>query len=168
MEIRPANADTDSEQLASIYNNYIESSHATFETDIIEASEMFSRLTRALEQGYPFLVAVSGEEIRGYAYGSQYRPRAAYRYSIETSVYVRADCFDRGVGTALYKVLLPAIAERGFHAILAGISLPNAPSIKLHEKFGFEKAAHFREVGFKFGRWIDVGYWEKLLIVAGE
>ncbi len=159
MRIRLATID-DSPTLALIYNHYIEHSHATFETEKIDAAEMSRRLEKAFSHGYPFLVCETENEIAGYAYGRQYRPRAAYQHSIEISVYVRPAFENRGVGTRLYEQLIPEIVGLGFHAIIAGVSLPNDASVKLHEKFGFEKVAHFSEVGNKFGRWIDVGYWE--------
>ena len=162
MTVRAA-ASGDAWAIAEIYNHYIEHSHATFETEKIDAGEMFRRIAESCNADYPFLVDEIEDKIRGFAYGRRYRPRAAYAHSIETSVYIEQGFEGRGIASQLYTVLLPEIVSKGFHAIIAGISLPNGPSVKLHEKFGFEKVAHFREVGFKFGRWIDVGYWEKIV-----
>ncbi|HEY0050556.1 MAG TPA: GNAT family N-acetyltransferase [Pyrinomonadaceae bacterium] len=150
----------DAAQIAGIYNYYIETSHATFELDAIDSAEMENRMRESLARDYPFFVCEANGEILGYAYGRQYRPRRAYRHSIEVSVYIKNGAQGNGIGTRLYERLFPEIRQRDFHAIIAGISLPNEASIRLHEKFGFEKVAHFREVGFKFGGWIDVGYWE--------
>lgn len=161
MNIRSATL-ADVAQIAEIYNYYIKTSHATFELETIDPAEMENRIKDGLEKNYPFLVYEENEGIIGYAYGHQYRARRAYMNSIEVSVYIKNGEEEKGIGTKLYQKLFAEILERDFHAIIAGISLPNDSSIKLHEKFGFEKVAHFREVGFKFGRWIDVGYWELL------
>jgi len=152
----------DSAQIAEIYNYYIETSHATFELEKIDSAEMENRIRETLEKDYPFFVYEENREILGYAYGRMFRPRRAYQHSIEVSVYIKNGEEGKGIGTALYQELFAEISQRDFHAIIAGVSLPNDASVKLHEKFGFEKVAHFREVGFKFGRWIDVGYWELL------
>jgi phosphinothricin acetyltransferase len=162
MHIRPADTD-DTVDIAYIYNYYIATSHATFEVDPVDAAEMELRLDAAQQKGYPFLVADDSDEVIGYAYGHEYRARSAYRHSIEVSVYVRPRHDGKHVGSALYEKLLADINAAQFHAVIAGISLPNDASIALHEKFGFRKVAHFREVGRKFDRWIDVGYWELVL-----
>lgn len=161
MKIRTAVL-TDAAQIAEIYNYYIKTSHATFELDAIDSAEMKNRIGETFQKNYPFLVCEENGEIAGYAYGRMFRPRRAYLHSIEVSVYIKNGAEGKGIGTSLYQKLFPEILNKDFHAIIAGISLPNDASVKLHEKFGFEKVAHFREVGFKFGRWIDVGYWEKL------
>src|SRR4029077_5021381 len=96
-------------------------------------------------------------------YGRRYRPRFAYLHSIEISVYVKHGSGKQNIGTNLYESLIAEIRQKDLHAVIGGISLPNDASVRLHEKFGFEKVAHFREVGRKFGRWIDVGYWELIL-----
>ncbi|MGC2234809.1 MAG: N-acetyltransferase family protein [Pyrinomonadaceae bacterium] len=161
MNIRTVTLD-DAAQVAEIYNYYIKTSHATFELDAIDSAGMENRIRETFQKNYPFFVCEENEEIVGYAYGRQFRPRRAYLHSIEVSVYIKRGAEGKGVGTMLYQKLFAEILQMDFHAIIAGISLPNDASIKLHEKFGFEKVAHFREVGYKFGRWIDVGYWELL------
>lgn len=162
MIIRPADFD-DAVEIAYIYNYYIATSHATFEVDPVDAGEMEQRLESAQDKGYPFLVAQQNDEVIGYAYGHEYRARPAYRQAIEVSVYVRPRHDGKSIGSTLYEKLLADIKAAHFHAVIAGISLPNDASIALHEKFGFRKVAHFREVGRKFDRWIDVGYWELIL-----
>lgn len=161
MNIRPVTL-KDSAQIAEIYNYYIQTSHATFELETIDAAEMENRIQSGLEMKYPFFVGEENLEIIGYAYGRMFRPRPAYQHSIEISVYIKNGKEGKGIASELYQLLISKITETGFHAIIAGISLPNDASVKLHEKFGFEKVAHFREVGYKFGHWIDVGYWELL------
>ncbi len=104
-----------------------------------------------------------GEHIVGYAYATPWKPRSAYRFSVEASVYVDFAHMGWGTGSLLYGQLLSVLQEKQIHMVIAGISLPNEASVALHEKFGFRKVAHFPEVGFKFGSWIDVGYWQRAL-----
>jgi L-amino acid N-acyltransferase YncA len=158
MTIRSAAA-CDAAQIAEIYNYYVANSHCTFEVDAVADRDMASRIEHILKK-YTFLVYEKDGVVIGYAYAAEYKPRAAYKHSEEISVYVKANLKQKGIGSALYGSLLGEIGETDVHAIIAGISLPNDPSVRLHEKFGFAKVAHFREVGFKFGKWIDVGYWE--------
>lgn len=149
----------DAAQIAEIYNYYIENTHHTFETEAINEAEMRERIGEIIKN-YPYFVAEENGEIVGYAYAAPYKSRCAYRSSAEISVYARNDIKQKGIGTRLYEKLLAELRQTNVHAIIAGIALPNEASIKLHEKFGFEKVAQFREIGFKFGEWIDVGYWE--------
>jgi phosphinothricin acetyltransferase len=154
--VKPA----DAAQIAEIYNYYVRNTHHTFETDAIDTGEMQQRVD-AISENYPFLIAEENDgEIFGYAYATIYKERAAYKHSAEVSVYVKNNLRRKGTGALLYQKLFDALSATELHAIIAGIALPNDASVRLHEKFGFEKVAHFREVGFKFGRWIDVGYWE--------
>ena len=162
MNIRPTKL-TDAAQIAEIYNYYIETSVATFETETIDSAEMEKRIADALAGNYPFYIAEEKGEIIGYAYGHPFRARDAYRYTIEVSVYIKEGFEGKRTGTLLYEWLFGKISEGDFHSIVAGISLPNEASVKLHEKFGMAPVAHFKEVGFKFGRWIDTGYWQKVL-----
>ncbi len=149
----------DAEQIAGIYNFYVENTHHSFEVEPIPLEEMRQRI-HALSQSYPYLIAEDEGEIFAFAYASCFKPRSAYKHSAEVSVYVKNDSMQKGIGTKLYERLFAELSKLDVHAIIAGISLPNEASVKLHERFGMEKVAHFREVGFKIGRWIDVGYWE--------
>ncbi|MDQ3710629.1 MAG: N-acetyltransferase family protein [Acidobacteriota bacterium] len=158
MNIRRA-ALADAKQIAEIYNFYIENTHHSFEIEPIISEEMQERIA-ATSENYPFLVAEEAGEILGYAYASFYKSRSAYKNSVEVSVYVKSNLKQKEIGTKLYERLFEELSTMKVHAIIAGIALPNRLSIKLHEKFGMEKVAHFREVGYKFGLWIDVGYWE--------
>lgn len=160
MKIRTAKPE-DAASIVEIYNFYVENSIATFEVEAVSKSEMRRRVSEILEN-YPFLVCEENGVLLGYAFAARYKSRAAYRHSVEISVYVKNGTERKGVGSILYEHLFAELKAKPVHAIIAGISLPNERSVRLHEKFGFEKVAHFREVGFKFGRWIDVGYWEKI------
>ena len=160
MNIRPVTQE-DAAQVAEIYNYYIKNTHQTFETEALSADEMQARIAEIVED-YPYLVAEENGEIYGYAFAAQFKMRQAYEFSAEVSIYVKADAKQRGIGTLLYTKLFDELADTDIHTLIAGISLPNDTSIRFHEKKGFSKVAHFREVGYKLGRWIDVGYWELL------
>jgi len=96
-------------------------------------------------------------------HASKWKGRCAYRFSVEATVYLKTGKLGKGIGTKLYTALLNDLRKRNIHAVIGGIALPNKESQYLHEKFGFKKVAHFTEVGYKFNKWIDVGYWELLL-----
>jgi len=153
----------DAAGIAAIYNHYVERSIVTFEEEPVSDAEMARRIEDVRADSLPWLVAEEKGEVLGYASSRPWKPRRGYRFSAEVTVYAEHGSAGRGIGTALYEHLLPALRARGIHAAMGGIALPNAASVALHEKLGFEKVAHFREVGFKFDRWIDVGYWEKIL-----
>ena len=167
MIVRDAD-DKDIRQIVEIYDHYIATSHATFEIDPITASEMRRRMVEGADRGYPFLVADLEEEICGYAYAGKFKSRPAYKNTAEVSVYMRKGEGGKGIATRLYEELISRLESmEGLHTVISGISLPNEPSVRLHEKFGFRKVAHLHEVGRKFDRWIDVGYWH-LILPVGE
>lgn len=162
IEIRPGVA-ADATSLARIYNHYIRETVVTFEEQPVPDAEMASRLQKVQGDSFPWLVAVRAGDVVGYAYASQWKPRSGYRFAAEVSVYLDPGHVDQGIGSALYRQALSTLQASGIHVAIGGVALPNDASVKLHEKLGFEKVAHFREVGFKFHRWIDVAYWEKFL-----
>jgi L-amino acid N-acyltransferase YncA len=149
----------DAAQIAEIYNYYIKNTHHTFETEPLSVEEMQKRIGE-ISGNYPYLVFEEDGEILGYAYAAPFKLRQAYAYSAEASIYVKNDAKQKKIGTQLYVRLFDELAETDVHAIFAGIALPNDASVIFHERLGFEKVAHFKEVGYKLGRWIDVGYWE--------
>ena len=151
----------DAAQIAEIYNYYILNTHHTFETEPLSADEMQQRIAET-SQDYPFLIAEYESVIQGYVYATQFKLRQAYKHSVEISIYVRNQAKQKGIGSELYQRLLEELSETDVHALMAGISLPNEASVRFHEKIGYEKVAHFREVGYKLGRWVDVGFWEML------
>jgi phosphinothricin acetyltransferase len=112
------------------------------------------------QAGLPWLILEAEGRIRGYAYATRWRVRPAYRHSVESSVYLEQGAVGQGWGKQLYLALIELLREQELHLVIGGIALPNERSIALHEKLGFAKVAHFSEVGFKFGQWRDVGYWE--------
>lgn len=162
MHVRPAQAD-DAAAIAAIYNHYILTTTVSFEELAVDAAEIALRMAGVEAAGLPYLVAEDNGSVTGYAYATPWRARPAYRGSVETSVYLATGSHGRGTGTALYRLLLAQLTELGFHLAIGGIAQPNPASVALHEKLGFEKVAHFSEVGRKFGHWIDVGYWQRRL-----
>jgi phosphinothricin acetyltransferase len=162
VEVRPAGA-ADAAAIAVIYNHYVATTCVTFETDAVQVSEMQGRIAETQAANLPWLVALENGAVSGYAYASKWKGRCAYRYSAESTVYLDASRKGQGIGKALYAALIADLRERALHAVIGGIALPNDASIALHERLGFEKVAHFKEVGFKQERWIDVGYWQLLL-----
>jgi L-amino acid N-acyltransferase YncA len=112
------------------------------------------------QEKYPWLVARDGERVIGFAKGGPHKPRGAYAWTVELSVYIHPDHHQRGIGRKLYEKLIPLLKAQGFATLIAGIAMPHPPSEKLHQAFGFAKCATFHRAGFKFGRWWDVSYWE--------
>lgn len=150
----------DAAAICAIYNPYIASTTISFEESPVATSDMAQRISEVAAAGLPWLLALDGEQLLGYAYATRWRARPAYRGSVESSIYMHPEATGRGAGTALYAALLDELRARELHMAIGGIAQPNERSVALHERLGFCKVAHFSEVGRKFGRWIDVGYWE--------
>ena len=159
MQIREASAH-DAAAIAAIYNPYIRNTAISFEESEVTGDTMLERIAEVRSAKLPWLVACMDDAVVGYAYATKWRARYAYRFSVETSVYVDEANAGQGIGTLLYSALLDQLRSTGCHLVIGGIALPNEASVALHEKMGYRKAAHFDEVGFKFGRWHDVGYWQ--------
>ena len=157
--IRPAVA-ADCDAIARIYNYYIRETIITFEEEEISAQDIEVRLAEIARASLPWLIVESAGAIAGYAYASKWKTRHSYRYSAESTIYLDPDQTGRGIGICLYGALLNALRAKSIHVVIGGIALPNPASVALHERLGFTKVAHFKEVGFKFNKWIDVGYWQ--------
>lgn len=146
--------------LCRIYNYYIEHTITTFEEITITPEELAHRIS-IVTRHFPWLVYENQGEPLGFAYGNFWKTRAAYSQTVETTIYVDHDHTGQGIGGRLYPALLNRLAHNGrTHTIVACVSLPNDSSVALHEKLGFREVGRFREVGKKFGRWIDIGYWQ--------
>ena len=158
--IRKVNLD-DAAQIRDIYNHYVDHTIITFEENQVSIENMKDYI-RETTANLPWYVFDENSEILGYAYASSWKSRCVYKYSLESTIYLRPDSFGKGIGSKLYKLLLDEIRKLGYRAVIGGISLPNPASVALHEKLGFEKIGQFKEVGYKFKKWIDVGYWELL------
>ena len=157
--IRPVTA-ADAERICAIYNHYLATTTISFEEEPLTAADMAQRIADVAAAKLPWLVMLDGDKLIGYAYATKWRVRAAYRFAVETSVYLDPQHAGKGAGTVLYEALLAELRQRELHLAIGGIAQPNDASVRLHERLGFKKVAHFEEVGLKFGRWIDVGYWQ--------
>lgn len=153
---------SDAGEIKAIYTPFVERTAISFELDPPSVEEMAERIASTLPT-YPYLVAEQDGEVLGYAYASQHRAREAYRWSADVTVYISPQAHRKGIGTALYEHLLSILRQQGFHAVYAGIALPNEGSVGLHESLGFMHIGTYPEVGFKQGKWHDVGYWRKAL-----
>lgn len=152
----------DASAISKIYNHYIRESVVTFELEEIDSHEMQRRMTSTMAD-YPWLTLKVDGELLGYAYATKWRERVAYQSTAETAIYLHKDAIGKGYGKPLYEALIKEMTERKFHVLMGVIALPNRESSALHERLGFKKAAHFNEVGYKFDRWVDVGYWQMTL-----
>jgi phosphinothricin acetyltransferase len=159
--LRPAVL-ADAPGIAEIYNHYITRTVITFEEETLAAKAMEDRI-RAVSPRYPWFVWEEGGTIAGYAYAHAWHERGAYRYAAEDSVYLKPGWERRGIGRRLLEKVIEELQKQEFHVVMAVITVPNAASVGLHEDLGFKEAGRFNEIGFKLGRWLDVGYWELLL-----
>jgi L-amino acid N-acyltransferase YncA len=154
--------DSDADAIAAIYRPVVEATAISFETNAPDRNEMERRISDTLRT-YPWLVCDVGGQLAGYAYAARHRVRSAYRWSVDTSVYVDDAHRRRGVARGLYVSLFAILAAQGYVNAYAGIALPNPASVALHESLGFEKVGVYRRVGYKLGRWHDVGWWQRVL-----
>jgi phosphinothricin acetyltransferase len=157
--VRPATAN-DLDSITRIYNHYILNTIITFEEQPVSRTEMAGRMEGIASASLPWLVAEQHGEVLGYAYAGRWKSRYGYRFSVESTVYLDPAAMGKGLGGTLYGNLLKILRDEKFHVAIGGIALPNPASVALHEKLGFRKVAHYREIGFKFDQWIDVGYWQ--------
>jgi phosphinothricin acetyltransferase len=161
MTIRAATFE-DADVIADIYAPYVTDSFISFEETPPDAAEVARRMGEGAGR-YPWVALEEGGTLLGYAYASNFRGRHAYRFTVETSVYLRRDALGRGFGAALYGPLLDLLTAQGFTAAIGGIALPNDASVRLHERLGFRHLGTFERVGWKFGAWHDVGMWQREL-----
>ncbi len=153
--------DRDVTSIAEIYNYYISETVVTFETKTVSPENILDRISKIQSDELPWLIAENDiGKVIGYAYASKWRERFAYRFSVEVTIYLSPNSSGYGVGSQLYEALFLELKQRSIHSVIGGITLPNQASVALHEKFGLEQVAHFKEVGFKFDLWQDVGYWQ--------
>lgn len=158
--IRLAGPD-DAARIAQVYRPYVEDSRISFEEQAPDAAEMERRIAGDGRGLFPWLVAEEDGRLLGFANSSPFRARAAYRWAVETGIYLAADAHGRGIGQKLLNALLDLLTAQGFATAVAGIALPNAASVALHEKLGFVLTGTYNRTGFKQGQWIDVGHWQR-------
>jgi len=162
MKLRVANP-ADADAIAAIYAPVVANTSISFELAPPTVDEMRARIVKTL-QALPWLVSEDAAGlVDGYVYASRHRERAAYQWSVDVTAYVRADARGRGVGRTLYRALFEELAALGHVQAFAGIALPNAASVALHESVGFEAIGVYRNVGYKLGSWHDVGWWQKAI-----
>lgn len=161
MRLRPA-APGDAAAIASIYAPFVTASATSFEVEAPGAEEMGQRILSGGDL-YPWLVAEEEGQVMGYAYACAFRQRPAYRFAVETSVYLAPQARGRGLGEQLYRMLLDLLVRQNFVHAIAAITLPNSASVRLHERLGFRHTGVYSQVGFKLGGWHDVGLWQREL-----
>lgn len=149
--------------LTQIYNHYIAETIITFDTQAFSHDDMAARIAEVQGQGYPFLVLQREQEVVGYAYAIRWKARHAYRFAVEATIYLAPEQIGQGLGRTLYAVLFVRLQSLKVHTILSCLTLPNPASVALHETLGMQQVAHFKEVGYKLGQWLDVGYWQIVL-----
>jgi L-amino acid N-acyltransferase YncA len=152
----------DAEHIKAIYAPIVRDTIIAFETESPSLDEMRRRILSTLVD-YPWLVAEQDDGVLGYAYASQHRTRAAYRWACDVTIYLAEAARGQGLGARLYSKLFRMLERQGFYQAFAGISLPNAPSIALHKKLGFRHLGTYAQVGYKLGGWHDVGWWRRQL-----
>jgi phosphinothricin acetyltransferase len=165
--IRHAEPGRDAAACAAIYAPHVEEGVTSFEERAPDGAEMEGRITRLIT-AHPWIVAEVEGQVVAFAYVCRHRSRAAYRWSVDVSVYVAAAHQRQGHGRRLYEALFEELRERHFHVACAGITLPNEASVALHEGLGFEPVGVYREIGWKAGAWRDVGWWQLRLSPAGD
>ena len=151
-------AETDARQILDIYEPIVTDTAISFEEVAPSRSEMAGRIRNTLER-YPWLACEEGGRVLGYAYASPFQSRAAYQWAVEVTAYVRPEAQGRGVASDMYSSLFEILRIQGFISAIAGIALPNDPSVALHERFGFKPVGVLQDVGFKHSRWHDVEWW---------
>jgi len=150
----------DAAAIAAIYNLHVRGTLVTFEMAEVGEEEMAARIFDVQSRGLPWLVHVEGDAVLGYACAGPWKARAAYARTVESSIYLHEAARGRGIGKSLYLTLIEQLKIAGIHVVIGGVSLPNPASIALHEQLGFDYIGTFAEVGWKFERWVDVGYWQ--------
>ena len=149
--------------LVAIYNEVIATSTAIYSSEPVTLANRFEWWRTRVAQGYPVLVAPDASGVMGFASFGDFRTWPGYRFTVEHSVHVRADCRGQGVGTQLLQALLPRAAACDKHVMIGGVDAANAASIRFHERLGFTQVGHLREVGYKFERWLDLVFLQRRL-----
>jgi phosphinothricin acetyltransferase len=152
----------DAARICEIYNHYVATTVITFEEQPVATADMAQRVNDVTTR-LPWLVYEAAGAVIGYAYAAPWNKRSAYRYSVESTIYLAAEATRKGIGRALYAELLARLRGQRLRCVIGGIALPNAASVALHEQLGFKKVGHLADVGYKLGRWVDVGYWQVML-----
>lgn len=153
--IRPVCVETDAAAITAIYNPYIQDTVISFETEPLTVWQMAERIS-SIYPLYPYLVYEEDGQVMGYCYAHPWKERRAYRFTLETTIYLHPQAKSKGVGRMLMEALISECREAGFHSLLACITAENTDSVNFHLGLGFEQVSRFMQVGFKRGRWLDV------------
>lgn len=153
---------SDIPQVVEILNHYVRNDSCTFQINTYSISEISEKIAE-ITKVYPYIVMEEDNEVIGFAYASRWREKQAYDKSAETTIYLNPQQKHRGLGKILYQELIEQLRQKNFRLLVACLTLPNPSSVRLHESLGFEKAGEFRDAGYKFNRWCDVGFWQKVL-----
>lgn len=153
---------SDANRIHEIYNKYVENSRATFREQPLSLKEVEDQIQKIIKD-FPWIVYEEEGQVIGYTYADMWKEKTAYRYTVETSIYLDPEHLGKGIGSKLKQAMINELRKRGFHTVISAISLPNPASIAMCEKFGFQKVGQLKEIGYKFDEWIDVGYWQLLL-----
>lgn len=153
---------SDAKAIMEIYNYYVLHTIVTFDDAPFTVDEFKERI-QTVSAMYPFIVFEESKKLLGYAYANKWREKPAYKNTVEITIYIHPEAHGKQIGSRLYAELLSQLKNEHYHVIVGGLTLPNEASVKLHEKFGFKQVAHFKEVGNKFGKWLDVGFWQLTL-----
>lgn len=152
----------DAQAITDIYNYYIENTVVTFDEQPLEVATITEKMQSVMKT-YSWLVTEVSGKVVGFAYASEWRAKSAYKHSVESTIYLGPETTGMGLGLPLYSELFRQLKAMHIHTAIGVLSVPNEASVALHKKMGFVKAAHFKEVGLKFGQWIDVEYWQLML-----
>jgi L-amino acid N-acyltransferase YncA len=166
VQIRSGDPASDAAACAAIYAPFVVATAISFEDDPPDEGQMRQRMEE-MSARFPWLVAEAGGEVIGFAYASQHRSRAAYRWAVDVAIYVDSRHQRRGLGRALYETLFELLSEQGLRMACAGITLPNDASVALHLKLGFQPVGVYRQIGWKLGVWHDVGWYQRPLTARG-
>lgn len=153
---------SDAERICDIYNKYVEETQVTFAERPLSLKEVQSHIQTVIKS-FPWIVYEQDNRVVGYTYADKWKEKTAYRYTVETSIYLDKAYHGRGIGSKLKGAMIERLKAQGFHCVISAISLPNPASIAMCEKFGFQKMGQLKEIGYKFDEWVDVGYWQLIL-----
>jgi phosphinothricin acetyltransferase len=162
VQIRHADPERDAAACAAIYAPYVEQTSVSFE-EVAPTAERFAELIAVTSERYPWLVAEVDARVVGYTYAVEHRARAAYRWAADVAIYVDPGHHRRGTASALYEALFELLRRQGLTSVVAGVTLPNDPSVGLHRALGFELVGTYRDIGWKAGAWRDVTWWQRQL-----
>lgn len=153
----------DAEQIVEIYNYYVLNTIISFEEKAVSVEDMGKRIEEKTKK-YPWIVYEENGIVLGYAYVENWHERSAYRHTVADTIYIQNSERGKGIGQKLFEALIEYVMrDHEIHVVMGVIALPNEKSVQIHERNGFKKVAHFKEVGYKYDKWIDVGYWEKII-----